>query len=90
MQNLLRFIMPVRKSLPTVDLDSVNDDTTKLRRAIESKEIYELDFGSIFSWRSFLELKAIFESYHQKYGNPISEVLCLNLLTTILLNFLTS
>ncbi|KAL7589353.1 hypothetical protein Lser_V15G39761 [Lactuca serriola] len=71
--NLLRFIMPFRKSLPTVDLDSVNDDTTKLRRAIESKEIYELDFGSIFSWRSFLELKAIFESYHQKYGNPISE-----------------
>lgn len=72
-QILFWFINPMRYIGTNVDLDSVNDDATKLKTAIESKHIDRFDVAIIFSSRSFFALKAIFESYHQKYGNRISE-----------------
>ncbi|KAI3781475.1 hypothetical protein L2E82_11490 [Cichorium intybus] len=65
--------IPIQQIGTHVDLDSVNDDATKLKSAIEYKQIHTFDFAMIFRTRSFFELKAIFESYHQKYGNLISE-----------------
>ncbi|KAI3781309.1 hypothetical protein L2E82_11319 [Cichorium intybus] len=70
---LFWFINPMRYIGTNVDLDSVNDDATKLKTAIESKQIDTFDVAIIFSSRSFFALKAIFESYHKKYGNRISE-----------------
>ncbi|KAI3697826.1 hypothetical protein L6452_30923 [Arctium lappa] len=56
-----------------VDLDVANDEADKLQEAISLKQLDQDMVVWILSTRNMFQLKATFESYHQKYGNLIDE-----------------
>lgn len=77
MQILVGLTSSFRYDGAVVDLDVANDEASKLQEAIALKQLDQDVVVWILSTRNVFQLRATFESYHQKYGNIIYEVSCL-------------
>ncbi|KAL7204693.1 hypothetical protein ACSBR2_017738 [Camellia fascicularis] len=68
---LVGLVSSYRYDREVVDLNMANSEATKLRDAIERKNLDHDDVVWILSTRNVSQLKATFECYHKNYGNNI-------------------
>ncbi|KAL4280575.1 hypothetical protein GQ457_03G028730 [Hibiscus cannabinus] len=70
---LVGLVTSYRYDKEMVDKDVANLEANRLHEAIETKELAHDDVVYILSTRNFYQLRATFERYKEKHGNPIDE-----------------
>ncbi|XP_057976619.1 annexin D3 [Malania oleifera] len=70
---LVGLVSSYRYDRQMVDQSIANSEATKLREAIEMKKLDTDHVIWILGTRNFFQLRATFDSYKQKYGNPIDQ-----------------
>ncbi|XVF41153.1 hypothetical protein PTKIN_Ptkin01aG0257200 [Pterospermum kingtungense] len=70
---LLALVTTYRYDKELVDMDVANLEADRLHEAIKTKELFHDDVVFILSTRNFYQLRATFEIYKEKYGNPIDK-----------------